>query len=299
MTIHPISAPMTIVDGAPYLTIDPEFQSLIPTLTKEEYEKLVMNITGDGVVRDPLVVWGDVIVDGHHRWDILRKYPGIPFCIQQIDFDNRWDAIAWMCANQLGRRNVNPEQKTYLLGKYYEACKHEVGAPMNNQNAKKQCDQSDNIESPPGRVSEQIAKEQHVGRSTVIRAGQFARGLDAADSVSPGFKDKVLSREIRVNRADVADMRDMTEAEIADAVDAIAERASTNSKQVSPTADETTEDEAYDEIQRICMGSVHRAKQYMDAHLGLVKGNTFRLCSVLYDAAEELEALAYHYEYMW
>ena len=33
-----------------------------------------------------------------------------------------------MCQNQIGRRNISDEQKTYLLGKLYEARKNTVGA---------------------------------------------------------------------------------------------------------------------------------------------------------------------------
>ena len=33
-----------------------------------------------------------------------------------MDFDSREDVIIWICANQNARRNITPEQKTYLLG---------------------------------------------------------------------------------------------------------------------------------------------------------------------------------------
>ena len=100
-------------------------------------------------------------------------------------------AISWMCANQLGRRNITNEQKTYLLGKLYEARKKTQGTNNQYVQAKSEKDQNDlfqNVKSTAGA----IAKEQGVGEVTVKRAEHFAKGLDAAEEVSEGFREKVL-----------------------------------------------------------------------------------------------------------
>ncbi len=62
------------------LTIDSEFQALIPPLTAEEQGQLEANLLAEGC-RDPLVVWardGDaqppVLLDGHHRYDICQAH---------------------------------------------------------------------------------------------------------------------------------------------------------------------------------------------------------------------------------
>ena len=103
------------------LKIDPEFEKVIPPLTKDEYHQLEENILDDGRIMMPIAVWGDIIVDGHNRYRIARKYGDIPFSTTQLDFANRYEAIAWICKNQLGRRNLSDEQKAYLLGKRYSA----------------------------------------------------------------------------------------------------------------------------------------------------------------------------------
>ena len=57
--------------------IAPEFESLIPPLQAEERAQLEANILAEGC-RDPLVLWDDVLLDGHNRYAICRKH-GIPF----------------------------------------------------------------------------------------------------------------------------------------------------------------------------------------------------------------------------
>lgn len=109
------------------LRIDPEFESKIPPLSAEEFRQLEENILSDGIVINPIIVWNGVIVDGHNRFHILEKHPHIQYSIHEKQFDDRFSVIAWICKNQLGRRNLTPEQKKYLIGKQYEAEKSSHG----------------------------------------------------------------------------------------------------------------------------------------------------------------------------
>lgn len=197
--------------------INPEFRDKIPPLSEDEFKRLEENIVNDGEVREPLIVWNNTLIDGHHRWQIIQKHPEIPYKVKEMDFSDKWAAISWMCSNQLGRRNVTDEQKTYLLGKLYEARKKTVGAPIDNSNASKQCAQNEHIEKL--RVSEQIAKEQGIGKETVKRAEHFAKGLDSAEEVSPGIREKVLSGEVKAQKSSIAELRKLDGEELKQAVE--------------------------------------------------------------------------------
>ena len=211
-----IPGAMTIAADNPQFIVDPELQSQIAPLTTEEATMLEENIIADGFVREPLTIWGETIVDGHHRWVILQHNPDIPFTIQVKDFPDKLSAIDWMICNQLGRRNVTDEQRTYLLGKMYDARKHSNGGNRGNQYTKVAGGQNDHL--PKDKVAKQIAKEQHVSEATVRRAARYSKGVDAAEAVSPGFKQKVLSGELNANIADISDLRNLPEAEILDSV---------------------------------------------------------------------------------
>ena len=115
------------------LKIDPEFQNQIPPLTDDEYKQLEENILKEGKLLSPLIVWNNTLVDGHNRYAILQKHPEIYFSTMPLRFENREEAIAWICRNQLGRRNLSPEQKRYLLGKQYEAEKKAAKIFRGNQ----------------------------------------------------------------------------------------------------------------------------------------------------------------------
>ena len=55
--------------------IDSEFQSQIPALTDEEFQQLEENILSEGEVLSPLIVWGNILVDGHTQGHIYVIYP--------------------------------------------------------------------------------------------------------------------------------------------------------------------------------------------------------------------------------
>ena len=99
------------------LKIDPEFQSQIPPLTDDEYNQLEENILKEGKLLSPLIVWNNTLVDGHNRYEIVQEHPEISFSTMPLPFESREEVLAWICKNQLGRRNLTPEQKKFLIGK--------------------------------------------------------------------------------------------------------------------------------------------------------------------------------------
>ena len=115
------------------LKIDPEFQCQIPPLTDDEFKQLEENILKEGKLISPLIVWGNTLVDGHNRYAILQKHPEIYFSTMPLPFESREEVLAWICKNQLGRRNLTPEQKKFLIGKQYSVEHRKPGGNGNNQ----------------------------------------------------------------------------------------------------------------------------------------------------------------------
>ena len=188
------------------LKIDPEFQNQIPPLTDDEYKQLEENILKEGKLLSPLIVWNNTLVDGHNRYAILQKHPEICFSTMPLRFENREEAIAWICRNQLGRRNLSPEQKRYLLGKQYEAEKKAAKIFRGNQYtlAKKSGGAHDDNHHSGKKTCDRIAEENGVSRASVLRASHYTRGIDIADNLSPGIKQKVFSGEVKFTNEEMS-----------------------------------------------------------------------------------------------
>lgn len=64
--------------------IDPELNEVLPELSEEDYTALEKSLLSDGYKGAPIMVWGDVIVDGHNRYEICNKHH-IPYEVKKID----------------------------------------------------------------------------------------------------------------------------------------------------------------------------------------------------------------------
>jgi hypothetical protein len=88
------------------IVVNEELKAYIDPLTPEEYEALERSILTEGC-RDALVLWGDVLVDGHNRYGICRKHE-LPFqTVQNTRFRSMEDVHLWMIDQHLGRRSVS------------------------------------------------------------------------------------------------------------------------------------------------------------------------------------------------
>ena len=97
------------------MKIDSEFKNLIPALTDEEYKGLEQSILSEGC-RDALVLWGDILVDGHNRYEICTRH-NIPFKTVQKEFTSRDDVLLWMIDTQFSRRNLDAPDRILLAQK--------------------------------------------------------------------------------------------------------------------------------------------------------------------------------------
>lgn len=182
------------------LKVDPEFQNKIPPLTADEFRQLEENILEDGEVYEPIITWNGVIVDGHNRWKIIQENPGLIWKTKEIDFPDKWAAFDWMYKNQLGRRNLTEQQRAYMIGKMYEARKNSVGNPQQrNADGTFQLSQNGGI----GATDESIASELGIGRNTVGRNANYAKGIDAIREADPEVADKILAGKANISKAEV------------------------------------------------------------------------------------------------
>ena len=188
------------------LRIDPEFESRIPPLTDDEFEQLEENILADGIIISPIIVWGDVIIDGHNRFRIVEKHPHIEFTTCERDFNDRNEALAWICKNQLGQRNLTFQQKKYLIGKRYESEKASYGGNRNlshDENGRFTTgSQVGNLGSSQ-KTCDRIANEYGISRNSVIRAETFSKAVDIADEIDPGIRSEILAGKIKPTQDDV------------------------------------------------------------------------------------------------
>ena len=183
------------------LKIDPEFSAQILPLSFEELQQLEMNMIRDGKLTDPIIVWNKTILDGHNRYNILRKHSFIEYEIKEMEFSSRQEALIWICNHQSGRRNLTPERRKYLIGKRYEAEK-QISQNRGNQytsTKKDATDQNDPCQNKSGShiTRQRIANETGTSEGYVQRAEKYMNGVEAADEAAPGAREEILNGKIK------------------------------------------------------------------------------------------------------
>ncbi|RRB04753.1 hypothetical protein [Larkinella rosea] len=175
------------------ITVLPELQSLIPALQTAEYEQLEANIRKDGC-REALLIWQttqgvidnsdndsplNVLIDGHNRYAICTQH-GIDFKVMLREFPTLQAVREFMIENQLGRRNLTPEQMSYLRGLKYRNERQAAGRPVQEEDAETKTGQ---------RTQDRLAKEFNVSPRTIHRDREFSEGID---KLTPELKQDVL-----------------------------------------------------------------------------------------------------------
>ena len=95
------------------IVVNEELKAYIDPLTPEEHDALERSILAEGC-RDALVLWGNVLVDGHNRYGICSKH-GLPFqTVQNTRFKSMEDVHLWMIDQHLGRRSISDFQRGVL-----------------------------------------------------------------------------------------------------------------------------------------------------------------------------------------
>ena len=197
------------------IRIDPEFKSLIPPLTTDDRQRLEASIKAEGC-RDPLVLWGDILVDGHNRYDICKAH-NIPFQTVSKDFNDRNEAMLWMINNQLARRNLSTADRIILAQKQkpiLESIAKEKQRQAGRENGRGMteiaCVKSDSSysqEKPKRKTSakkkrapqvrEQIAKAAGVSTGTVTK---FETVQEEEPELVEVIRNKVISIDAAYNQ---------------------------------------------------------------------------------------------------
>lgn len=191
------------------LRIDESLRSYIDPLTEDEYAALERSLLDEGC-RDALVLWGDLLVDGHNRHAICQKH-GIAFqTVQNTRFKSMEDVHLWMIDNHLGRRSVSDFQrgvlalrKKEIISERARQAQAEVSPPWSQQTT-----EAAQAEGPaaPAVPAADAAPAPAISRQALARAARLSSNTlsqieKISKSAAPELVDAVKSGVISINAA--------------------------------------------------------------------------------------------------
>lgn len=196
------------------LRINPEFQAIIPKLTDDEYSQLVDSLIDEGC-RDALVVWNDVIVDGHNRYAICCDLD-IDFKTVNKDFESDDEAKLWIIKNQLGRRNLSDHDRRLMIGMRYETEKT-VKQKRDEKGRFAPCPEKQ--DTAKGRTVDRIADDLGVSRSTVEASEHYLNGFRNIQQVDPIEAEKIEQDKSKLTKTTIQELRKAEPEEVRQAIE--------------------------------------------------------------------------------
>lgn len=175
------------------IRIDDEFKSLIPPLTSEERAGLEKSLLDEGC-RDALVLWGDVLIDGHNRYEICTKYH-IPYDTVKMDFDSRDDAKLWMMRNQLARRNLSDLQRVFITHKCEDAVKAKAKERQGERNDLKTSEKNFT------EVKEVKRANDELGAMAGVSGKTYEHGVKVLEEAPKPVVEAALRNDLSINMA--------------------------------------------------------------------------------------------------
>lgn len=176
------------------MTIDKEFEALIPPLADEEYRQLEENCLKEGI-RDSLVVWDNdgefVLIDGHNRYKIAQKH-NLPYNHKRMEFPDRESVKRWIILNQFGRRNLSAYDRSILALKLKPIIAERAEKNLHLSDGKG-CQKSDKVNTVD--TKKELAKVAGVSHDTIHKVEVIQNSGDKK------LIDDVRKGETSINRA--------------------------------------------------------------------------------------------------
>jgi transcriptional regulator with XRE-family HTH domain len=174
------------------ITINDELRTYVDPLTPAEHEALERSLLTEGC-REALILWRDVLIDGHNRYAICSQH-GIPFrTVQNDNFDSIEDVKLWMIDNQLARRSVTDFQRGLMALRKKEILAARVVQKTDDE-LQTEADQAVPF-APPWNTRQEVARAARVSPNTI---SQIERIQKAA---APELVEAVRSGTISISSA--------------------------------------------------------------------------------------------------
>ena len=183
--------PENIMPLKPQIRINPEYASLVPELSPEEFESLKQSIKKANGLYVPIIVNQDgIILDGHHRYKACQELGIEPKTIVR-EFSDKLEEQLFVIECNLIRRQLNNFQRTELALKSKPILEAIV---KGNESLGGKGDR--NL-TPLGRVNDRVGELAGVSRDTVRKVVKILENKRISDK----YKEDLRLGQLSINEA--------------------------------------------------------------------------------------------------
>lgn len=198
------------------LRIDPEFKRLVPLLPPIE-RRIIEDRLCSGTRHGSISVWEALILVDYELFDLCQQ-KHIPFDIVRVSLKNREEAMAWICANQLKRKDLTEEMRRYLIGKrdtMERILGAHIAAGIKQQNKRPAILIGEpKYEDTASRTREKLGLEYHISYGTVRKYCLYAQMIDTVSMTAPQLVASILTGKVKISHEHLIVLSQMPEKEL-------------------------------------------------------------------------------------
>jgi len=218
------------------IIIDEQIRLILPELDEQARARLEENLLEHGCML-PLILWEDILIDGHHRYEIIQKHD-LPFNTISLELETREDVLLWVIDFQISQRNLSSLQLSYYRGLRYNTEKKMHGGDFKSDQQKSIAHNGQSI----GPTAVRLAEIYGISRNTIRRDALVATAIDAIGAISPQVKRDILSEKTHISRRLLQELAAGTEEDIKKLVESIEDGSFKSRQPKTPVSDDYLDD---------------------------------------------------------
>ena len=194
------------------LRVHPDLRYMVAPLSEESRNALSTRLIKYGC-STPIRVWENIVLVDYEAFEIC-KANGIPMNVSRIRLENMNEAIAWVCKNQLLRKDIPDKLRHYLIGKRFLAERAlgitDAAKDRNTETDDDTNNENSTYEASGAKICVRLGLEYHICYVTVRKYGTFAGIIDYIRSKEPALADKILSGKIRISHEHLVEISQLS-----------------------------------------------------------------------------------------
>ena len=106
-----------VISSGSRLRVHPDLRFMVAPLSEQAHSDLKARLLQNGC-STPIRVWDNIVLVDYEAFEICKAH-GIPMTVSRIRLGSLEEATAWVCKNQLLRKDIPEKTRHYLIGKRF------------------------------------------------------------------------------------------------------------------------------------------------------------------------------------
>lgn len=169
------------------VVLDEEFENLIKEPSEVEMHRLKFSVRTAGYAQ--IRVWKDTVICDSGVYKICREF-NIPCGLVQKEFENRNEALSYICVEELKRDDLTYEYKKYLIGKKYNVDQRS----------------SNSLKTTKLSIAQRLGEEYMISAGAVQKYGLYADAIDHVFYLVPEVGKYLLEGLLKMSHENTVEL---------------------------------------------------------------------------------------------